>query len=112
MTCGIARVLYCLVHNTKLKWRWAVADGWKCLVHYLLPNRSNGMVVSVRDDRKTCSRFRFVVYACVRHEWSKCMNVQIEIEGWFVGIDWPSMLLLRKCNMKVVAVSRRKVVFY
>ena len=40
------------------------------------------------------------------------MNVQIEIEGWFVGIDWPSMLLLHKCNMKVVAVSCRKVVFY
>jgi len=39
------------------------------------------MVVSVRDDRETCSRFRFVVYTSVRHGWSKCKNAQIEIEG-------------------------------
>ena len=95
MTCGVARVLHCLVHNTKLKWRWALADGWECYLHYLLPSRANGMIVSVRDDREMCSRFRFVVYACVRHGWSKCKNAQIEIEGWFVEIVWPRVLPLR-----------------
>ena len=43
---------------------------------------------------------------------SKDKNSQIAIEGWFVGMVWPRVLVLRKCDMKVVAVSRKKVVCY
>ena len=44
--------------------------------------------------------------------WSKNKNGQIAVEGWFVGMVWPRVLVLRKCDMKVVAVSRKKVVCY
>jgi hypothetical protein len=44
--------------------------------------------------------------------WSRDKHAKISIEGWFVGIVWPGVLILRKIDMKVVVVSRAKVVFY
>jgi hypothetical protein len=30
-------------------------------------------------------------------------------EGWFVGVQWPMALVMRKSDMKVISVSRKKL---
>ena len=39
-------------------------------------------------------------------------NLPTCIDGYFLGIQWPMILVLRRSDMKVVSVSRKKVVFY
>ena len=105
------------------KWCWGLADGWVCYVHYLLPNRSNSNVSPYQlcEGRIPDLVQLFVhVFGCPvsfkpmkkTKGWSKDKNAAIAIAGWFVGVAWPRVLVLRKCDMKVVAVSRKKVICY
>ena len=39
-------------------------------------------------------------------------RAELTEDGWFVGVQWPMALVMRKSDMKVVSVSRKKLRVY
>jgi hypothetical protein len=45
-------------------------------------------------------------------DWPIHKRAEINEEGYFLGYQWPAMLVLRKSDEKVISVSRQKVRVY
>ena len=110
---------------------WGCADAWSVWVHYVTQSASNDGGLSpyqVCEGRKPHMRTMLLhVFGCPvamkppskKHKDSnyqlhltKDKNKPVTIYGWFVGVLWPRVLALRKADKKIVAVSRKKVIWY
>ncbi len=101
------------------KWCWALADRHAVLVGRLLPQ-------STREWK--CSYFLNMLKApdwchmCVHVFGAPCVYSPLEgpvhkraaqtLEGFYVGIQHPMVLVLRKEDMKLISVSKKKVKVY
>jgi hypothetical protein len=94
---------------------WGLSDVWAAYLHDKLPQKKAGMSpFEYRNHREPDLRLFFVhVFGC------PCQYAPIEGAehkrasktewAWFVGVQWPMVLLLRPEDNKVISVSRHKV---
>ena len=108
------------------KWVWGLADEYATYVHFVIPfsiGHERGTGRSPYESvikRVPDLRAMFVkVFGCpVQYRPAKrfianqSKNDEQTYDGWFVGIQWPMVLVLRKSDMKVISVSRKLVVCY
>jgi hypothetical protein len=95
---------------------WALADMYATYVHDVKPQRRRGnkSPFELREKRPPPLREMFirvfgapVQYAPMRGPDHK--RAELTHDGWFVGVQWPMVLVMRKYDRKVVSVSRKKV---
>ena len=91
-------------------------------IHYVLPGKDNGpSPYELCEGRRPNLRNLCIhILGCPvafkpmkgtpGHSTNK--NRPVCIDGYFLGIQWPMILVLRRSDMKVVSVSRKKAVFY
>ena len=91
-------------------------------IHYVLPGKDNGPspYELCEGRRPNLKGLCIHILGCPvafkpmkgtpGHSTNK--NRPVCIDGYFLGIQWPMILVLRRSDMKVVSVSRKKVVFY
>ena len=103
---------------------WGLCDEWQVWVHYILPGppRNKGMSpYEMIEGRKPDLKVPFlhpfgcpVSFKPMKNTpgWSSNKNEPIVVQGFFVGMQWPMVLVLRTTDNKVVSVSRRKVRCY
>ena len=103
---------------------WGLCDEWQVWVHYILPGppRNKGMspyemIEGRKPDLKVLFLHPFgcpVSFKPMKNTpgWSSNKNEPIVVQGFFVGMQWPMVLVLRTTDNKVVSVSRRKVRCY
>ena len=108
-------------HLNPKQW-WGLADAYNTWIHYILPGPDGKpSPYEVCEHRKPDLRQLFIkVWGCPvsfkpmshtpGHSTNK--NMPISTAGYFVGIQWPMVLVLRKQDHKVISVSRKKVRCY
>ena len=101
---------------------WGLVDEWNVWIHYVLPGKDNGPPpYEICEGRRPNLRNICIhILGCPGafkpmkgtpgHSTNK--NLPTCIDGYFLGIQWLVILVLRRSDMKVVSVSRKKVVFY
>ena len=98
---------------------WALADNWSVWVRDVRPQKALGWKSSfeVRTGRKPPYHEMFLKifgapcnFAPIDGAVHK--RAALTEEGWFVGVQWPMALVLRKSDMKVISVSRKKLAVY
>ena len=98
---------------------WALADNWSVWVRDVKPQKALGWKSSfeVRTGRKPPYHELFLKifgapcnYAPIDGAVHK--RADLTEEGWFVGVQWPMALVMRKSDMKVISVSRKKLAVY
>ena len=100
-------------------WSWGLADIYSCYVHDLLPQKTkeDRPPYEYRNKKKPDLKSMFVKvfgapcqYAPMQgaeHKRAKLVHW-----GWFVGMQWPMVLVLSVDDLKVRSVSRQKVRVY
>ena len=98
---------------------WALADMWAAWVRDVKPQRALGWKSSfeARTGRKPPYHELFIKIfgaPCQFAPMEGAVHKRAELteDGWFVGVQWPMALVLRKRDMKVVSVSRKKLHVY
>jgi hypothetical protein len=98
---------------------WGLSDNWACWVRDVKPQKALGWKSSfeVRTGRKPPYHELFIkVFGapCNFAPMGGAVHKRANLteEGWFVGVQWPMVLVLRKSDGKVVSVSRKKVKVY
>ena len=98
---------------------WALADMWAAWVRDVKPQRALGWKSSfeARTGRKPPYHellIKIFGAPCQFAPMEGAVHKRAELteDGWFVGVQWPMALVLRKRDMKVVSVSRKKLHVY
>ena len=101
---------------------WGLADSYNTWIHYVLPGPNGApSPYEICERRKPGLRNLFVkVWGCpVSYKpmtrtpgYSSNKNMPISTSGYFVGLQWPMVLILRKSDNKVISVSRKKLRCY
>ena len=96
---------------------WGLADLYACFVHDLLPQKSKGNKCprEIRTGKTTHPNDLFIkvfgapcLYAPMGGAEHK--RGQLTEEGFFVGVQWPMVLVAKAVSFDVISVSRKKVV--
>jgi hypothetical protein len=95
---------------------WGCSDIYAAYLHLTLPQKSKDMMTPYE---KTTGRApnldaMFIkVFGCAcqyePHGGAEHKRGPKTSWGWFVGIQWPMVLILRPSDKKVISVSRKKV---
>ena len=100
-------------------WSWGLADLYSCYVHDVLPQKGKGdkSPFEMRNGKKPDLKTLFIKvfgapcqYAPMQgaeHKRAKLVHW-----GWFVGMQWPMVLVLSVDDLKVRSVSRQKMRVY
>jgi hypothetical protein len=101
------------------KWCWALANGWAVYVGRLLPQSTRGWKCSYFLNTLKAPDWRHMF---VHVFGAPCMYSPPEgpvhkraaqtLEGFFVGVQHPMALVIRKSDMKLISVSKKKLVVY
>jgi hypothetical protein len=101
------------------KWCWALANGYSCYVGRLLPQSTRGWKSSYFLNTLKAPDWRHMF---IHVFGAPCMYSPPErpvhkraaqtLEGFFVGVQHPMALVLRKSDMKLISVSKKKLVVY
>ena len=101
---------------------WGLGDGYSTWLHYVLPGPNGApSPYQLCEGRPPNLKQLFIkTWGCpVSFKPMKKSldapankNANVTADGWFVGIQWPMLLILSKKLKKVVSVSRKKVVCY
>jgi hypothetical protein len=101
------------------KWCWALADKHAVYVGRLLPQSTRGWKSAYFLNRKIAPNWRNM---SVHVFGAPCAYAPMEgpvhkrasrtAEGYFVGVQHPMVLILRKEDMKLISCSRKKVMVY
>jgi hypothetical protein len=98
---------------------WGLADNWSCWVRDIKPQKSLGWKSSfeIRTARKPPYHDLFLKIFGAPCNYSPIDGAvhkrgELTEDGWFVGVQWPMVLVMRKSDMKVISVSRKKVHVY
>ena len=98
---------------------WALADNWAAWVRDAKPQRALEWISSFekRTGRKPPYHDLFIkVFGapCNFASMNGAVHKRAELteDGWFVGVQWPMALVMRKSDKKVVSVPRNKLRVY
>lgn len=98
---------------------WALADNYACWIRDVKPQRNlrGKSSFEIRHGRKPPHRELFIKIfgaPCNFAPIDGAVHKRAELteDGWFVGVQWPMVLVLRKSDMKVINVSRKKCKVY
>jgi len=94
---------------------WGLSDLYSAYTHDVVPQRARGnkSPFELREGRAPPIKAMFIrvfgapcQYAPMAGAEHK--RAELTADGWFVGVMWPMVLVMRKSDMKVVSVSRKK----
>ena len=101
------------------KWCWALSTAYSCYVGRLLPQSTRGWKCSYFLNTLKAPDWRHMF---VHVFGAPCMysppegpvhkRAEQTLEGFFVGIQHPMALVIRKSDMKLISVSKKKLVVY
>ncbi len=100
-------------------WCWALADKHSVYVGRLLPQSTRGWKCSYYLNTLKAPDWR---HMCVHVFGAPCLYSPMEgpvhkradqtLEGFYVGIQHPMALVIRKSDMKLISVSKKKLVVH
>jgi hypothetical protein len=101
------------------KWCWALANQHAVYVGRLLPQSTRGWKCSYFLNKLKAPDWRHMF---VHVFGAPCMyappegpvhkRAELTLEGFYVGVQHPMALVIRKSDMKLISVSKKKVVVY
>jgi hypothetical protein len=101
------------------KWCWALADKHAVLVGRLLPQSTRGWKCSYYLNTKKAPDWRHMFIhvfgaPCAFSPMEGPVHKRAEqtIDGYYVGVQHPMASVLRKSDMKLISVSKKKVIVY
>jgi hypothetical protein len=101
------------------KWCWALADKYAVYTGRLLPQSTREWMCSYYLNTGRPPNWRAM---CVHVFGAPCKyapmvgpvhkRAELTVDGYFVGVQYPMALVLRKADMKLVSVSTKKIKVY
>ena len=100
-------------------WAWGLSDIYSCYVHDVLPQKGKGdkSPFEMRSGRKPDLKTLFIKVFGAPCQYAPMQGAEHKRAklvkwGWFVGMQWPMVLVVSAEDWKVRSVSRKKVRVY